>query len=58
MSARLFGRGAIQPLRYVVRDAGRVDARTTRSGKLRVVLEADARAGLGRLLASVRKKYV
>jgi ParB-like chromosome segregation protein Spo0J len=58
VAKRVYGAGAIAPLRYSVRGAGRVDAKTTRSGKLRVVLEAEDRAGLAKLLSSVRKKIV
>ena len=35
VAKRVYGAGAFAPLRYSVRGAGRVDAKTTRSGKLR-----------------------
>ena len=57
VNARRFGRRAIKPARYTVVGAGRIDARTTRSGKLRVTLEANDRAGLAKLLTSAQKKY-
>ncbi len=48
--------GAIEPLRYAVDGAGRVEARTTRSGKLRVVLEAADRKALNALWRSLRTR--
>ena len=56
VAARRYGKAAIAPLRYAVSGAGRVDARTTRSGKLKVVLEAEDRAGLAKLWRSFKKK--
>lgn len=56
VTERRFGSAAMAPTRYTVAGAGRVDARTTRSGELQVTLRAKDRAGLARLLASVRKK--
>jgi len=56
VAALLAGPDGLAPLRYTVSGAGRIDARTTRSGKLRVVLEADDRQGLGRLWRSFSKK--
>ena len=56
VAVELHGADALAPMRYTVAGAGKVDARTTRGGKLKVVLEADDRDGLRRLLASVSKK--
>ena len=56
VASDLFGAAALAPLRYTVAGAGKVDARTTRAGKLKVVLIAEDRKGLERLMASVGKK--
>jgi ParB/RepB/Spo0J family partition protein len=56
VNARVFGDAAIEPLRYVVGGAGKVSARTTRSGKVRVVLEADEPTALSKLWRSLKKR--
>jgi ParB family chromosome partitioning protein len=56
VSKRLHGAAAIEPVRYTVAGAGKVEARTTRSGKLSVSLQAEHKAGLDRLLRSLRKR--
>jgi ParB family transcriptional regulator, chromosome partitioning protein len=56
VAAERFGDAAVAPLKYRVSGMGRVEARTTPSGKLRVVLEAEDRASLKRLWRSLDKK--
>jgi ParB family chromosome partitioning protein len=56
VNAELLGEAAIEPVRYTVPKAGRVSARTTRSGKLRVVLEAEDRGALDKLWKSLKKQ--
>ena len=56
VAAERLGERGIAPIKYSVSGAGKVSVRTTRGGKLRVVLEAEDRKALGRLWGSVRKK--
>ena len=56
VAAREVGGRGIAPLKYSVGGAGKVSARSTRNGKLRVVLEADDADGLAKLWSSVRKR--
>lgn len=51
-----FGAAAIEPLSFGVAGAGRVKARTTAMGKVRVVLEANDRDALDKLWTSLRKR--
>ena len=51
-----FGDAAVAPLKYQVDGAGKVEARTTPQGKLRVVMEAEDREALRALWASVSGK--
>lgn len=56
VAAERFGEAAIEPLQFRVRGAGRVEARTTPKGRLRVVLDAEDPAALDRLWRSLKKK--
>ena len=56
VAAERFGAAAIEPLQFDVRGAGRVQARTTPQGRLRVVLDAEDPAALDKLWRSLRKK--
>jgi ParB family chromosome partitioning protein len=56
VAAKKYGKRAIAPLRYAVPGAGRVDARTTKLGKVRVTLEANDREQLTKLWNSFKKK--
>lgn len=47
---------AVTPLRYELAGAGKVEARTTAKGKVRVVLEADDRRSLEKLWRSLKEK--
>lgn len=51
-----FGPLAVEPLRFAVKGAGRVQMRTTAKGKLHVVLEAEDEEALGKLWISLKKK--
>jgi len=55
VGARLHG-AVVAPTRYEVKGAGGVDVRTLRSGKVRIVIDADDREHIAALLASVRKR--
>jgi ParB family chromosome partitioning protein len=56
VDALVHGDRGVAPLSYTVAGSGRVQARTTRSGKLRVVLEAADKKSLERLWRSLSKK--
>ena len=56
VAAERFGSAAIAPLGFTVRGAGKVTAKTTASGRLRVVLDADDPKALPRLWRSLQKK--
>ena len=46
----------MEPLRYEVKGAGKIEARTTPQGKLKVMLEAEDDAALLKLWRSLRKR--
>lgn len=56
VAAVRFGEVAVTPLRYELAGAGKVEARTTAKGKVRVVLEADDRRSLEKLWRSLKEK--
>lgn len=56
VAAERFGDAAIAPVRFDVKGAGTVKARTTPNGKIVVTIQADDRDSLGKLLRTTEKK--
>lgn len=56
VSKKRFGDAAVSPISFAVEGRGKVDARTTRRGKIKVTLEAENKSALAELWRALRRQ--